>query len=1759
MIEYINMPFIKLYFNNFIFILLLINIELFLYLCQDKNFDATTLEENNFLLHVNDYANLTLIASTSKKIYIGIPPELKTTTEANFINATSILTLNENYILASCLQDSLLTKININDGNFKSLIDYNSIPALEQIPITSCSLSILENTVFIVYTLINYYTNQTNVTNIAIKLNITNRDSDTGPELDQNVNVKYFTFPQSTIKTNSTKQILCEPLNIINNISYYRLVCVYEDLIYVEKEKINKNFIYATHINENFDGFQDNIYELNLYKYNEESGFNVIKIDNFHLLCLTKKYLFKLNIEYKNKKNQLIYNRLSNSNFNAEADLFYYSYGFLFYLEKGTFMGKSNVYNFRINNDNYNDNYFMFYDYKETELKKILCYYNEINDNIIFYYQTPINIKYFFLHNSKKLYEFNSYSKVFQIKTEENIQFNLSEYIDISIFGNLNVLEIQRNSTKSTTEIFGNKLYETLISDNILVPEESTNTWYKYSLTFIVHKENEYTVIFNPSKITIEIRTCSYLCGSCREDYYKCDECKDKNYALISDSEDNICYPIKQLLKGYIYNSNSKKFEKCYHSCDFCTEVSQDNSAHKCESCAEGFLPSYINEGNCYKIDELQIDEDKTVNNIIDESFVSSTCSANKINSTGECIEECPISSIYYSFTFNNINFSEITTDIKEQQYDKNILNPPKYLFNKKCYESCPINSIEDETNNICQCKYYFHIENEEIICHSDNNCLSNYPYLNYETKECYATLNDCFINGNNYFFNKICYKEQCPDGKSSLSTKSEDIQNYFKNKLSLNEELANKICICGSEFWSNINSNEQYFQECISECPEGYEPETITNQCIEKTESKIDSTEALAITTQPILTSEPTILTTEPTIETTEPKIITTEITMITTEPSISNTESTNLNTELKEVTTEPTIINTESTIMSTGNEKFTNEITITTDSSSIKETESKIISSEPIISTSESTIVITEPIITTDKSTISTYEPTNLNSESTNIINEQKTIESEQTFLTDKKEEEIIYPEEYFRNPDQCLVIYNNSCYSHCPEGTCLTEDNKGELINCIPIKHNVKVFNDICFSNFEEIAKDIKQMAQSNSIITTGAGIIIRGYSSKSGNNDDISLETKYSIIDLGDCENLLRKYYKLSDTTELFILGIDSPNKSKNATTSVYNYGVYLENGTQLDHLTACKDSKITISSSINNPELVKLDNASYFSDLGYDIYDENSTFYTDNCAPAAIDGNDVTLSDRKKHFYPNDVSLCNDSCSYSSVNFTTKRFSCECSLTNNNDESNNENEEIEDESYLEYFLSLINYKITVCYELFFDYKSYYYNAGFYIAVGNLVFSIVTMIIFLKCGIRAMNTIIFENIPNISKLKEMLKEREEKKKEWEKLNISPNKNKKNPPKRKIYTRLNVNEIKRKKLDRLNAKGKSEENSGNDTQNKKTLNVEKKKHKNINKNRSKIISDDDKTKNDTTNSLSTFAKLKKKGKIIINKKKSLYRNSTKNVLEDNETKLKLNNKNRYLDKSNNKIKNKKKLIMKDMYGLKKYYNDESVDIKELNDIPYTQALRIDHRNWFNMFKSVFAHEIEIINIFYYKNPYTHLSIVLSIYVFELCLDLTLNCLLYTDDVVSEKYNNNGSIGFFTSLSLSFMSNIFASIIAYLVAKFSDYAGTLELMTKDITKEKQYLRNIIKFRKYIALKLTAFYILQITIDLAMCYYLMIFCTVYHKTQGSIMINYIIGISESLAISVGLSLIISLIRYLSIKYRWKSIYYTSKYFFDKF
>ena len=230
-----------------------------------------------------------------------------------------------------------------------------------------------------------------------------------------------------------------------------------------------------------------------------------------------------------------------------------------------------------------------------------------------------------------------------------------------------------------------------------------------------------------------------------------------------------------------------------------------------------------------------------------------------------------------------------------------------------------------------------------------------------------------------------------------------------------------------------------------------------------------------------------------------------------------------------------------------------------------------------------------------------------------------------------------------------------------------------------------------------------------------------------------------------------------------------------------------------------------------------------------------------------------------------------------------------------------------------------------------------------------------------------------------------------------------------------------------------------------------------------------------------------------------------------------------------------------------------------DEEIDRKQLNEIPYQQALRIDNRNFFEIALTVFINKVGILNLLFYRAPYTYLSLTVTVYLFEFLLDLTINCFLYSDDVVSEKYHNDGSLTMFTSFTLSIISNIVSSIITALVSNLTDFNEILEAIIINVKYQKKYLENIIRFMKYIKVRLTLFYLFQISFIFLMTYYLFIFSAVYNHSQISIMINYIIGALTSLAVSTGLTLIISILRVLSLKYHSYELFNTSKYLYKKF
>ena len=743
-------------------------------------------------------------------------------------------------------------------------------------------------------------------------------------------------------------------------------------------------------------------------------------------------------------------------------------------------------------------------------------------------------------------------------------------------------------------------------------------------------------------------------------------------------------------------------------------------------------------------------------------------------------------------------------------------------------------------------------------------------------------------------------------------------------------------------------------------------------------------------------------------------------------------------------------------------------------------------------------------------------------------------------------------INKETNIHNNEQCRYLYRGNCVSQCPENTCL-DPNMDELFKCIDPPENTKIINMICIQGIDEMLSNVIENSDIKNIepIITPSGTTINIVPAEISTE---VLNEKYpeiTTVDLGECGEKLKSEYN----QDLYILGIDSPNLYGNSSINEFNYEIYLKNGTQIQDLNKiCQDNKIITSSNINDLNIIKFEKAVEFSKNGYDIYNKSDKFYVDNCAPANDNGNDITLEDRATYYYPN-VSICNEGCNYKSISYNSQRFVCECDIeVNSNNTSNIENNEKEeqDQTYLEYFLSLINYKIIKCYSLIKDYQSFYYNGGLYIGFFSFFISIILIFVFCLKTTKTIKIYLFKNFPSNEKLKETI--RSNLKRRTIRINNETNNSNFNPPKKnnqnknkKVINILALNMGKENKLkhskylkyENINSKNKLHKVRGIKSKTK----IQKFVKKNPNK-ENNIINNNEK---DESNSIMKFKSPKVPQK---KRKNSLPYFSLLNKQKASK------NKNGYTTKHN---ENNDELKLDLNFSRLIDINDEEIEERELNEVPFQQALRIDDRNFFEILLSILLNKIGLLNLFCNRSPYIHLSLTISIYLFELLLDLTLNCFLYTDDVVSEKYHNNGSLSMFTSFSLSIISNIISSIFCAIISNLADYSEIFESIIINVKNKTKYLENIIRFLKYIRIRLSCFYILEIIFTIIMTYYLFIFCTVYHQSQTSILINYIIGAVTSLAFSIGITIIITILRIISIKYHSSALYNTSRYIFKKF
>ena len=259
----------------------------------------------------------------------------------------------------------------------------------------------------------------------------------------------------------------------------------------------------------------------------------------------------------------------------------------------------------------------------------------------------------------------------------------------------------------------------------------------------------------------------------------------------------------------------------------------------------------------------------------------------------------------------------------------------------------------------------------------------------------------------------------------------------------------------------------------------------------------------------------------------------------------------------------------------------------------------------------------------------------------------------------------------------------MFRNTCFEECPKDSKNYTNNTGfYCISDCPFERPFEIlpeqicvssctimerYNGLCITNYEgNRTADIQNMIlldiKSDIIDTFDYSFITRDknliYKEKNIIYEITSTQCQYhekgvSIINLGECESILKEFYCIEENEPLYILKFDAHIEGSKMPEVEYET-YYPIDGTNLKllDLSFCEGKLITIGfpKDISNKNM--------------DLYNKNSGFYNDICYTYTNEnGTDVTLQDRQKEFTSNNRSLCEENCEIAGYDESTKIFKC----------------------------------------------------------------------------------------------------------------------------------------------------------------------------------------------------------------------------------------------------------------------------------------------------------------------------------------------------------------------------------------------------------------------------------------------------------------------------------------------------------------
>ena len=442
-----------------------------------------------------------------------------------------------------------------------------------------------------------------------------------------------------------------------------------------------------------------------------------------------------------------------------------------------------------------------------------------------------------------------------------------------------------------------------------------------------------------------------------------------------------------------------------------------------------------------------------------------------------------------------------------------------------------------------------------------------------------------------------------------------------------------------------------------------------------------------------------------------------------------------------------------------------------------------------------------------------------------------------------------------------------YNNSCYNTCPNNTKSYSDN--EFLCYKECSQNSKFINtnndcvEECNSNdfftgkcklrdnnsddkddlINQITKDITGKSLDKLIANVLEGdkkdLIIEDdnlvYQITSTSNQNNNAYSNISKIILGECENILRSAYNISSNLPLLIFKIDYFQQYYS--NPIIGYEIYHPISKIKLNISLCNSSNINfnIPVSIDENNLYK--------------YDPNNEYYNDECNPTSTEsGTDILLSDRQNEFNTNNLSLCENNCTYNGYN-SNKTVNCECGIKYNQIIIS----ELTGLKYVQIynFTKTKNDMVTMkCINTLFTKDGIVRNIGNYILAFIIVLFTIATILFYKCGYHLLENDIKE-ILSIKEKKEI-------------------KNHKNKLTHETMTH----------------KAKDKDKKSNKNINKKETNKKSKTHRNAPTKKKKVQSRDSRIKNKISKDLDAISY----SKVELHKKTHYNFNSKTNTISNN-----------------------------------------------------------------------------------------------------------------------------------------------------------------------------------------------------------------------------------------------------------------------------